>query len=138
MAAATTPHTTYGEKWDTSVGVKAYHTIYWQEETINQFNTADMTRVTGSWLISDPYLSIKDQSVRVIQNGYDPNRGTSVNQELSRTDFSFDYTTDIASWSPVILWNSGKPAAVGVIQNCTIYENGSSWNLTFNDHIPGA
>jgi hypothetical protein len=136
MTAATTPHTTYGEKWDSSIGVKAYHTMYWQEEIINSINTVDMNRVTGSWLISDPYLSVSNQSVRVVQNGYKPD-GWPVTQEVTRYDFSFDYT-DIASWSPLIYGNSGLPAAVGVVQSCTVYDSSSSWSFTFNDHIPGA
>ncbi|MGG4263740.1 hypothetical protein [Peribacillus simplex] len=112
-------------KWDSSKGVKAYSTVYYNISTQDTVPFHDMTKVTGGWTRDDSSIALSGRKVELGQSGGSKGCGAvSQSKSYSPTGNTYSYTPP-SSWCPV----STKVGSIGTNSTVTLKRGGSTWTL---------
>ncbi|GLB62104.1 hypothetical protein [Cytobacillus sp. NCCP-133] len=128
--------TDYGEKWDSSISVKAYSTNYYNRSSADGANSCiDLSSVTGGWTRSDSSVSIGTKTVNYGQTGTRCDYIGSVTQKSGNkypSSNSYSYAV-LSSWVPVTI----EPTSTVVGQSSTaeLTRNSSKWTLSLTNHV---
>lgn len=137
--AFVTGNTTYdgtgsqsGTSWDSSGGVEAYATIYWNKYTANGILETKLTKVTGGWHVYDGTEYVRNERVNygasgwTMQGGYVQQASDGNNPEPSLT---FSYTPP-SSWVPISMKSTTLPRVFGTYTTATVVQGSSSWGMS--------
>ncbi|MGC7869997.1 hypothetical protein ACPUYX_00545 [Desulfosporosinus sp. SYSU MS00001] len=126
----------YNSKWDGSISVRAYSTVYWTYSSYGGLTFCNMAgqSLTGGWAVSDSTVSVSNRYFTVGQSGpgytwFQDNE--SGNQYPSSLTYSYYVPS---TWTPVQYVNGGL-SSVGMHSYATLVRGGSSWNLTFDNYV---
>lgn len=128
-------------KWDSTIGVKAYSTVYYDNKTDPRGSKHwDMSKVKGGWKVTDNRYSLSGMKVTYGQNGWSYWKGGVVTGQVSTKypkGTTFSYTVP-SSWKPVVA--NGSFSVEGSAVGCTSYvkikKSGSkSWSLSFTNNL---
>lgn len=122
-------------KWDPTLGVKAYSTIYVTKSTTTKGTFLDLSSVSGGWSISDNSYSLTNMRVRLNQTGV--SSSGSFNQHVDKypTSRTWSYTAPTTSWPPVSAETTGAGTAyVGAGQYTRITRGSSSWQFDWSNN----
>ncbi|TFJ92039.1 hypothetical protein [Lentibacillus salicampi] len=120
----------YGEDFDSSYGVRAYSTLYYDEVTDSNGKVHyDLTRVSGGWDVNDPTFNLSNQSVNYGAEGWSSYANGYVRDQNSTrylSGFSYTYYTP-SSWYPITFDTSWY--IFGMNSYTDISKSGDTWEL---------
>ncbi|MED3645609.1 hypothetical protein P4475_02005 [Halalkalibacterium halodurans] len=114
-------------KWDDSVSVRAYSTIYFTESTYRGMDYVRLDKVTGGWQRSDTSVSLSNRKVVLGCSGTPVGSQTTTRNPTTN---SFSYTTP-STWKRV----TAVQSIVGVNTTVTLKRGTSSqWTLKLTNN----
>jgi hypothetical protein len=115
--------------WDSTLGVKAYSTIYVNKTTNSQGTWLDLQSVIGGWEIHDSTYSLTNKRVRLAQIGVGANGNVYKTLDKYPSSLTWSYPAP-PEWPPVSAdtWGAGT-AYVGAGQYTTINRGSTSWQF---------
>lgn len=117
-----------GSAWDSSRSVLASSRIYYTLVTHNGVPSVRLTRVSGSWSISDSSVRLENRNYTYGQSGANTHRSSG---QINISSNSFNTTTP-SSWAPAYISPSTN---VGVTSRATLRRGTSStWSLTLTNN----
>lgn len=126
----------YGEKWDSSISVKAYSTNNYNRSFDNGENSCiDLTSVTGGWTISDSSVSVGTKTVNYGQTGRRCGSGSGVTQNskpLYPGGLTYNYAVP-SSYVGVTL--TADSTVVGQRSQAVLTRGSSKWSLDLTNNV---
>jgi hypothetical protein len=118
--------TQYDSNYDSSYGVMAYSTIYWNTSTINNLSYATLTSSSGGWTIYDASISISNRYVRLGASGIGTN-GLPASKTTNHYPIINTYTFAASSF-PAIL-TTASVYSLGNTTTATLTRYGTTWTI---------
>lgn len=124
---------TFGSKsedlWDSSLGVKAYSTIYYSRTTKSGVGYAKVTKATGGWTVSDKSISLSNRVVKIGTSGW-PSGTQSITKNPSSNSWSYTAPT---SWKYI---STESENSIGATSTVTLKRGTrSTWTLKLNNNL---
>ncbi|MGJ3195906.1 hypothetical protein [Peribacillus frigoritolerans] len=121
------------DKWDSTLGVKAYSTITWSNVyDKNQVKHFKLTKITGGWSYNGAGNYVLSNRSAIVGQVGPGSFGSTAGQSKQMATSSNTYSYSIpSSWKAVI---ASKYNTCGVSTKIKITRGSSSWNLPFNNH----
>lgn len=119
------------EKWDSSIGVKTYLTVYYKSTENTQGQEGFyINKVTGGWTITDSTLAVTNKKYSYASNGQNLNGppnyiSSQINSDVSVTGWSFSKNTGFSYY----INSEAGMYYVQASTDCMISRGGSSWSL---------
>lgn len=114
--------------WDSSLGVRAYSTIYYSRTVIGGISRAKLTSVSGGWAISDSQISLSNRKLVMGTSGW-PAGHQSVTHNLSSNSWVYNAPS---SWDYV---STEAGNSIGATTTVTLKRGTSTWTLTHNNNL---
>lgn len=131
-----TLETDSGEKWDTTISVKAYSTNTYNRTSADGANSCiKLTAVSGGWTKTDSSVGIGTKKVTYGQTGRRCDTTGAVTQSSSPMypgSTSYSYTVS-SSWKPVSLL--ADVTKVGQVSVTDLTRNSSKWTLSLTNNV---
>jgi len=122
-------------KYDSSISVRAYSTVYYTTSSIDGEDYTDLTKVSGGWTILDSTVSLSNRKVNFGATGW-AKSGVGYVQQTSYnnpTSNSFSYSAP-SSWAPISVVSTGR--IFGVTTWVTLKRGTNSvWELQLVNNI---
>jgi len=142
-AASSEGGSQYRYKWDSTLGVKAYSTVYYRIVSDPRGSRHwDITSVSGGWQVEESTYILSGMKVVVGQNGWSYWGGTVSGQTITKYPSSRTYSYTVPdSWVPVVASGSFSPTGSGVGTHSTVTikrdspYNTSSWTLSLTNNL---
>jgi hypothetical protein len=118
-----------GSTWDSSGGIKAFSTIYYERPSYDGNYYIEIKYATGGWDFYDGNLRVLNRDVRIGASGPTAWGGSAraVDQRRNYYGVGLDWTAyAYASWVPVL--DNGRTSS-GIASYSTISGYGDSWTL---------
>ncbi len=123
-------------KWDQTLGVRAYSTIYWNYTTYpgDSWTYVGLVEVSGGWTIYDNTEGVNNTSVLYGQAGIGHYGYVQVSMTHYPLYLDYDYFAP-GSWEPVYNYSS---STIGSTSRAKVFEltnPSSTWDLIFQNNI---
>lgn len=119
----------YKEKWDSSLGVKADLTVYYNTKGTTPEEYL-LTKVSGGWTIADTSISLSNREVYYVSEGSFPQPVYNQHSTKTPTTNSFNYNTGFTKYV------AEDFSLVGATSKVTLKRGTSStWTLTLPNNI---
>ena len=118
----------YDYNWDSTLSIKAYGTIYWNDVVVAGHQETKLTEVTGGWAFADRHVRIISRTVNYGASGFSYGHlwVTQASDNHHPGCCSFTYYAP-SSWVPI---SFADKRAFGENTQATLTVGGGTWGLT--------
>ena len=125
-------------QWDSSYGVYAYSTVYWDIVYINGYESVTISQITGGWTIEDTTITLSDRVTKAyvvgttFVNGYQQYSFGEDDTNIYTNTFNIWYGSYY--FNPVAVSGATDPS-VSLATFATLHRGGSNWSLRLDNIV---